>query len=234
MAELLFAALLIIALMITYIVWNQRDLKGFLRSISGKYGLLFRVTTSIALILILIGVTLTIKTQDPNLLTTERTKFFIGGLVAIGLFYTILAFEFNVKKSKQDRRSQLSQSTFSILSAWYNTPIVDYSKTISLFEKGANHKHLKNNIDAFLQWFDSDDKDAIELRRAIGGVFNYFEIICTGIKEQIIDEQFVKRYYEEVFNDYYNDWIGYINKRRGINGGMFSEFTTLVENWNKK
>jgi hypothetical protein len=125
----------------------------------------------------------------------------------------------------------LSQSTFNILSTWYNEPLISHSKTIDTFEGGVNYASLKGNLSAFNVFYDSSSNDSIELRKAIKGILNYFEIISAGIKEGIIDEPFAKRYFSEIFIEYYDDWNAFIVSRRVNNPGMFIEFTTLAEKW---
>lgn len=218
--------------MVGYIFGRWDAAQGNFAAFFNEHGLLFRLGTTLILILFLAIVANNIASRESQIAYSEIARFIVGGLVAIGIYYSILTFEFNVKKNKDDRRMQKSSSTFTILSAWYNTPIVDYSKAISFFERGANYQNLRNQMDGFLAWFDSNEKSAVELRRAIGGMFNYFEIIASGIREKVIDEQFVRRYYGDVFTEYYNDWIAFINKRRENAPSMYLEFTNLVENWN--
>lgn len=218
--------------MVGYILGRWDAAQNSFASFFNEHGLLFRLGTTILLILFLAIVASNMAIEEPRIAYSEIARFIVGGLVAIGIYYSVLTFEFNVKKSKEDRRIQKSSATFTILSAWYNTPIVDYSKSISLFERGADYQNLKSHMDVFLAWFDSNEEAAVELRRAIGGMFNYFEVIASGIRERVIDEQFVRRYYGDVFTDYYNDWIAFINKRREKSPSMYAEFTNLVENWN--
>jgi hypothetical protein len=199
-----------------------------------SHAFLFRVCIASVLILILCYINFHITKKEPKIAYSELAKFTASGLVVIGFFYSILTFEFNVKKSKLDKRAQMAQSTFNILSAWNTTPLIDHHKTIDTFEKSDKHALLKENIDEFMVYYNSDSIESIELRKAIRGIFNYFEIITSGITEGVIDEAFVKRYLSEVALEYYNDWNNFIGKRREKNPTVFIEFTNLVETWNEQ
>lgn len=215
-----------------YILGRWHALQNSFADFFNEQGFLFRLGTTIILILILSIVANNIAGSEPRIAYSELARFILSGLVAIGIYYSILTFEFNVKKNKEDRRIQKSSATFTLLSAWYNTPIVDYSKSISIFEKSTNYDDLKKDREDFLLWFDSNEAAAVDLRRAIGGMFNYFEIVASGIREKVIDEQLVKRYYGDVFKEYYTDWIRFIGKRREKSPSIYLEFTNLVEHWN--
>jgi hypothetical protein len=221
-----------ILILIGYIVGlRDKEFKSFGTFIS-NHSLFFRILISTIFILLLyfnaVYIQNTVGKQKFD--TAEFWKYVIGGLVVIGLIYTILTFEFTVKQSREAKRTQQSQSTFGILSAWYNSPLIDYSKVVDQFEKTANYQLLKNNLDDFIVFYD-DLSQSIELRNAVRGVFNFFEMIGSGIREGVIDEGFVRRYFEEVFILYYDDWIEFIKKRRQNAPEMFIEFTNLAEKW---
>lgn len=234
MAEWILYAILVVGIMLGYVAWNHKDgVRTYFKSFYERYSLLLRISLSVAFIIVIIGYANFLHQTEPKLALSELAKFVVSGLVVVGLFYSILAYEFGVKKSKLDRRVQKGQSTFNILSTWYNSPLIDYSKVIDSFEKSDKYSLLKNNIEEFEKYFEDVDK-SIELRNAYRGIFNHFEIISAGIKEEVIDETFVKRYFKDIFFAYYEDWIAFIVRRRQKNPDAFLEFTTLVENWRKE
>ena len=123
-----------------------------------------------------------------------------------------MTFEFNVKKRREEVRSQKSLSTYSALKDWQNTPLIDYSQKIREFENGNDYQLLKGDMVKFENFFDALNQT--ELKKSVIAIFNYFESISCGVVEGVLDEGFVKRFFQTVFTLYYNDWILYIKVRR--------------------
>jgi len=198
-----------------------------------KHSTSFRILILVLLVSGLIGLTCHFHFTDHSFTAAEAAKFFISGLVVIGLTYSILTFEFIVKKNRDERVSKLSSATFDILKSWYGSPLIEYLKFIYGFEKTEIFKLLNSDIGKFMAFFEGEGSDSIEFRKSFNGILNYFEIICSGIKENVVDESFTKRYFEDVFYVYYDEWISLIKERRKKLPDMFCEFTTLTEEWRK-
>jgi hypothetical protein len=122
---------------------------------------------SLFLFTVLILVTLTIHYKLPEKFDIgEMAKFVVSGLVVIGLFYTILTFEYNFRKNREDKRIIEVQGSFDILSQWYVPPLSDYTRAIYVFEGTDKYQLLKNNLDEFHKFFNSRTDDSFKLRDA--------------------------------------------------------------------
>lgn len=173
-----------------------------------------------------------LKDSDPNLTTSELVKIITGGLIVIGLLYSILSFEVTLKKNIKENRVRKSAATFNAVSEWYKAPLIDHAQTIRKFEESKNYQLLhQEDLKPFDVFFS--DPTNLDFRKAVMGIFNYFETICAGLKEDVIDERFTRNFYEAIFKAYYKDWIGYFNHRRNLENDptLWKDFTTFTEKW---
>jgi hypothetical protein len=198
------------------------------------HSLLFRVIFTISLILVLGCVTIAIEQNDKTISISELAKFVVSGLVLISLFYSILAFEFNVQKNREDKRVQKSMSTYNAISDWQKSPLVDYTKTIRAFENGEHKGKLRGSMKELDEFLDGAEQ--ADLKKAIVSTINYFEVLAGGIGENIMDEEFTRRYFKTIFTLYYKDWIQWITHRRTTEDSehLWTDFTNLVEKWNRE
>lgn len=135
----------------------------------------------------LIYLLIILKTKEGNnLADSELVKIATGGLVILGILYSILTYEFNVKKRREELRAQKSLTTYSAITAWLNNPLIEYSQEIRNFETGTNYILLKGNMEIFEKFFDNSDQGS--LKKSVIAIFNYFETIACGISENIVDE----------------------------------------------
>lgn len=87
-----------------------------------------------------------IHTKEPSLPLSELIKILLGGLVVIGLLYSILSYESSIKKTKHDIRIQKASITYSAMGEWHNPPMIDYAKVCSEFESKPEFKLMKTSI----------------------------------------------------------------------------------------
>lgn len=221
---------ILITFLFGYFVGRLDWEKIFLQKKRSNFSFQLRRLVALVLFVILVFAAKIIHNADPlKFDNIEMVKFIIDGLVAIGLLYTILTFEYTVKKNNEDKRVLECQGSFDILSQWYLPPLCDYSRTIYIFEGTENFKILKQDPEKFDEFFNSRTAESFEIRDATNGIFNFFEIICTGIKEEVIDPNFVRRYFNNVFAAYYDDWLPHILIRRKESEDLFKEYTDFVE-----
>ncbi len=105
------------------------------------------------------------------------------GWYLLDYFTTVLTFEYTVKKNNHDKRVLECQGSFNILSQWYVPPLSEYSKAIYIFEGTENYDTLKTDPEEFNKFLTLTLKASLRIREATNGIFNFFEIICTGMKE---------------------------------------------------
>jgi len=191
----------------------------------------FRVFILICLFILLMAVAYYLHLVEPELKQSELVKIISGGLVIIGILYSILAYELNIGKNKQDIRIKKASATFDAISEWHTSPMIDYSKVIQQLEESTIFNLLKTDLNAFFVEFDKPEH--LEGRRALVCVFNYFETLACAVVEHIMDERFLKRYFDHIFISYYDEYYEYVKARRirKNNASIWIEFTNLVEKW---
>jgi hypothetical protein len=230
---LLFIGAITLLLFTGYVFGRMDKYNKDFRIFINHHSLSFRLLVSLVLYVLLTWSAIHLQNSDPTKKfdNAEFAKYIVSGLVVIGLLYTVLTFEFTVKTKKSDERYQLSLTTYTAISQWHAPPLIEYSKTIGLFETTFLYEMLKKDAISFEQFYASTDGESI--RTAVSGIFNYFEVISAAIEEKIMDESFVKKFFFAVFKAYYIDWIEFIKIRR-INtndNDLWNDFTTLVQKW---
>ncbi len=207
----------------------MKKLDKYLKSLREQYGLSFRMFMSLAFMTMLIWTSGQIDTREPDLAYSERAKFIVNGLLVIGLFYSMLGFEFNVRKTRMDVRSAKSLTTFTAISAWHNAPLIDYSKQVKLFDRSNNYRLLLGDIKQFIVFFEHEDQ--AELYKSVHGIFNYFETLGIAVDMGIMHEEFVRKFFRNAFLKYYNEWLPYIVNMRSGAPSLWVNFTSLAERW---
>lgn len=154
-----------------------------------------------------------------------------GGLF-IGLFYTMITYEYNHRKHKNDTKHHRDLTSFNIATEWHKKPMVDYISVLSDFEK-ANQSVIKDEDSSAFQAVLENCK---EEKVALFSMFNYFESISLGIKRNMLDEEFVKGFFKSQFTKYYNKYYFYIEFRRRSNNSpsAWKNFTDLANKWSNQ
>lgn len=162
----------------------------------------------------------------------ESAKIFFAGLVIIGLIYAVINYEFSLNKNESDLKIKKSLASFDTINNWHKEPMVSHISEIKKFEKSKNYNLINGDIDEFMA-FMHDDKNA-PLLNSLVSILNYFETIVSGMNEGILDEQYIRRYYESIMLDYYQQYSTFITKKRSNerNQKIWIEFTRLAQEWN--
>jgi disulfide bond formation protein DsbB len=155
-----------------------------------------------------------------------------GGSIIIGIFFSLLNYEYNHNKSKRDIKTSKAILSFNTALEWHKPHIVENLKiTKTMYE---THKHLiESNKSA--EFFDILEKDE-KARAALVSIFNYLECIAVGINQGIMDATFIKTFFCSLFKSYYTDYEFYISYRRKKqnNSKAWENFTNLAQDWLKQ
>lgn len=171
-----------------------------------------------------------VNQKHPNELR-DTISVITGGCVILALFYSIISYEYNQRKFNHDIKTSRETLSFSIACEWYKPPTSDFMKTSIKFYKKHQNLIEQTNAKAFHDELEKEENE--ESKAAIFGILNYFESIALGVKQNIMDEEFIKGFFGSVFATYYNDYLFYIEYRRKIkqNTKIWKNFTTLSNKW---
>lgn len=92
---------------------------------------------------------------------------------------------------------------------------------------------LRDHEDGLEKWADIS-KDGSTSQRTINNALNDYEIVAIGIDQEILDEDFYRRWYETQFLKDFDRTVGYINSlndRGGKSGKYYIEMQALAEKW---
>ncbi len=162
----------------------------------------------------------------------ESAKIFLGGILIIGLIYAIINYEFSLNKNVSDISIKRSLATFDIINNWHKEPLVSHINEMRKFEKSQHFNLINGDIDELME-FMHDEKNA-PLLNSLVSILNYFETIVAGMNEGILDQQYIRRYYELIMLEYYQQYSSFITKKRSNerNQKIWTEFTRLAQDWN--
>jgi ribosomal protein S2 len=102
------------------------------------------------------------------------------------------------------------------------------------FEKTPTFSLLKTNTDQFFIEFYKPEND--NSRKSIISILNYFETVSSAISEELLDDKFAERYFDNIFSEFYREYIIFIEERRKRKNvpTLYIEFTSLASKWNSK
>lgn len=161
----------------------------------------------------------------------DAIAVFAGGAVVITILYAFLNYEYTQRKFKHDVKSGKDVLSFNIAMEWQKEFMTKccrnlddfYEKNKKLLEDGKNrefHEELckPENNDAYY---------------ALMSIINFFESISLGVKQGIMDEEFIKGFFRSIFFSEYNKYKNYINYRRQVkqNPKIWHNFSALSEKW---
>ena len=71
------------------------------------------------------------------------------------------------------------------------------------------------------------------LRISFISLFNYFECMGLGIHEGIMDERFVRGFFERIFVEHHNKYGNYLAYKRNktLDQKLYKNFTKLARKW---
>lgn len=154
-----------------------------------------------------------------------------GLLIVLTLFFAGLNYEFTSSKARRDYESARQLLTFTTSSECHKAPIKDYQTIVIEFEnKFTDIKDVRNEID-----FENfiHDIDNLEYRESLNGILNYFESAAIAANKGLIEKEFIKEFFWDIYKLYYTDYLFYIEilRFKKNNERIWINFTTLVEDW---
>jgi hypothetical protein len=154
-----------------------------------------------------------------------------AGSIITGIFYSILNYEHNHRKSKDDAKFSRLHASFNVSCEWSKPTMVENLKITKKLHN--QHKHLcdENRAKDFFEILEKDE----EARSALVSILNYLELLAVGIEEGILDETMIKKYFKTMFYRYLSNYGFYIDYRRKIynNPTAWEYFTAMATKWNK-
>jgi hypothetical protein len=170
-------------------------------------------------------------TSDPTEKFKNLATVLTGASIFIGIFYTIINYEHNHKKNITDISEKRKHNAFMAAFEWHKPNIVEHLKVTK--EMYTANKSLidESKSGEFYNKLEEDPK----ARAALVSIFNYLESIAIGCKHDIMDEKFVKDFFNTLFIEYFNDYGFYIEFRRKKTGSndIWVNFTNLAEKFKK-
>lgn len=163
--------------------------------------------------------------------TKDVVEVVTGGVIVLTLFYHMINYENDQTKFKHDVKLSREKLSFNIATEWHKEPMVNYMKILKEFLK--KHEPLLKENDAKNFHDTIENENNIEEKKALIAVFNYFESISLGVKQGIMDEEFVKGFFGSIFVQYCQEYSFYIEYRRRIkkNQRIWNNFTILANKW---
>jgi hypothetical protein len=161
----------------------------------------------------------------------DTVAVFAGGAVLITIFYHILNYEYSQRKFKHEIKSSRDILSFNTAMDWqkeFLTKSCDLS--IDFYEK--NKELLQDGL--YRKFHEEINKEENnQYHSALLTVLNFFESISLGVKQEIMDETFIKGFFQSLFVGQLNKYRGYINYRRELkqNPKILCNFTELSEKW---
>lgn len=152
-----------------------------------------------------------------------------GGSIMIGIFYSILNYEHTHSKFKHEVKNTRDTLTFSTACKMFTTEMMKHSTKVKNFYMTNSHLFKER------RWRDVDsifEKDA-DIRLSYIIMLNYFEATCIGIEQNIVDEDFLREFFEPIFINYYNRFGTYIEySAEGAGKKVFKDFIGVSKRWN--
>lgn len=149
--------------------------------------------------------------------------------ISLGIFYSILNYENNHIKYKIDAKKNSCALSFVCVNEWHKPTMVENLKvTKKLFDA---HRNLiqEGKKPEFFAILESDE----EGRSALVSILNYFECMAIGIKQNLLDEEFMRITFKGVAEGYSNNYGFYIEYRRAKENNMSTwiNFTEMAKRW---
>lgn len=159
----------------------------------------------------------------------------LGSLATVTLFFTALTFEYNHHKNLRDAERLRNQLTFNTAVEWNRPPISEHIRLLTKYQRELNPYLETKDAKLFWQFLTDERREySLQLRSALAGILNYFEYVSLGIEKGLIDEAFIREFFESIFVKYLENYLFYIEFRRAEN--EFSEmswakFTEFATKW---
>ena len=169
--------------------------------------------------------------HKPGTQVRDVIAVFAGGSVLITIFYQLINYEYSQRKFKHDIKSSKDTLSFNVALEWHKEFMTSNVNTLYKFYK-LNKTFLDDGAPRkFHEELEKEENE--KFYDALLSVFNFLETLCLGVKQGIMDEEFIKGFFNSLFIVQYNRYITYIEYRRREkqNPKIWVNFTTLSEKW---
>lgn len=211
---------------------NSYSVSGFGKIVNKVINTIFfyrLLLVTVALIILSIA-SYKVWNYSPSIDKYKNLSFVLGfGSVVIGIFYSILNYEHTQIKYRNDVKASRYTLSFNAACDWHRPTMVENLKiTKKLYDE---NKHLIGDNRA-VEFFNILEKDE-PARSALVSIFNYLECIALGVDCEILDNEFMKKYFLTVFNMYNSNYGFYITHRRTVHNSpnAWINFTDLTKKW---
>jgi hypothetical protein len=169
--------------------------------------------------------------RNPTSSTKDIVEVVTGGVICLTLFYHMINYENDQMKFKHDVKIFREKLSFNIATEWHKIPMVDYMQTLKKFLKKCEPLLKENDAKMFHETIENEENE--DQKKALIAVFNYFESISLGVKQDIMDEEFIRGFFGSIFAQYFQEYAFYIDYRRRIkkNANLWINFTNLASRW---
>lgn len=161
----------------------------------------------------------------------DAVAVFAGGAVIITIFYAFINYEYAQRKFKHDIKSSKEVLSFNIAMEWqreYMTKNLEILREFYL-----KHKCLLENQNCNEVQSKLDKPKYNDHYTSLLVVLNFLESVSLGVKQGIMDEEFIKGFFESVFALQYSRYNSYIEYRRSTKNApkLWINFTDLSKKW---
>jgi hypothetical protein len=193
----------------------------------------YRIILFLIVVIILLGLFLNIQL---GMTPDKVAPILVSSFVIIALFLNALSFEYTWHKNLKDSQAARESVTFNTALEWHKSPLKDYIIRIVIAEAKDISRFITEKDGKGLHDFISKPEN-IETRAALAGIFNYFETIAIGVKQKLIDAEFIKVFFKASFITFWKEYEFYIRYRReeiDKTDSVWENFTLLAQNWDTK
>lgn len=195
---------------------------------------LIRNLVLIVAVIFVASTTIYLHHLEPKLAYSELVKIATGGLLLIGIMYSIMTYDLTQSKNKHDMRMQKMAATYNACSEWHTLVMMDHVIKLAELEVLVEFSLIKTDITGFAKFLER--KECCDYKRSYLCLINYFESLAIASNESLMDEEFIRKYFFGIFKSYYDDYLPFIQHRRisKKNQKILLGFTDIVEKWQTK
>jgi len=152
-------------------------------------------------------------------------------IIIMTLIYHMINYEHNLRKFNHDIKIARETLSFTTATEWHKPTMIEHLKTYSVKIKDLQKFIDSGNAKEFSDELSKPENDS--LKASIICILNYFESISLGVKQGIMDEDFINGFFKSVFSIYYYDLNFFIQHRRKQrqNQKIWLNYTTITEKW---
>jgi hypothetical protein len=153
-------------------------------------------------------------------------------ITASGIFIAILVYYATTHKDQEDGNRSRNAIAFNLINQWQILPFADYRKDIFKMEKidgGTKVLIEKENAGDFA--LKLTDANYAHYRSSLFCILNFFEHIAISIERDVVDEQYLKDFFQSIFVDYQQTYRFYVAYERKKEPTIWIKFSTLAEKW---